>query len=146
MRRAGWTLVEVMVAGSLLLLLLSLSSLALASYGRTLRGLQHEGDQMAQASHALERLQGLLAQSLPLAPGLYDLKEKPLSLTLLSGDKLQVDLAGGLVHWKGRVQGPARELLITSRRREGHQQLEILWRMPEKLPDLMSVFDATTRP
>lgn len=96
MRRAGWTLIEVMVAGSLLLLLLSLSSLALASYGRTLRGLQHEGDQMAQASHALERLQGLLAQSRPLAPGLYDLKEKPLSLTLLNGGKLQVDLAEGL--------------------------------------------------
>lgn len=77
-RRAGWTLLELMVAGSSLLLLLGLSTMALSSYGRTLRGLEREGDEMVRAAHSMEQMQSLILQSRPIPVGVYSLRDRPL--------------------------------------------------------------------
>ena len=130
-RKAGWTLLELMVAGSALLLLLGLSSLALASYGRTLRGLEREGDQMIRASHSMESMQSLILQSRPLSPGVCALREHPLELELLTGEKKTLSQA---------------EATLTVRRLDGRTQVDILWTMPGPLPPLHSQFEATVRP
>ena len=119
-----------MVAGSALLLLLTLSSLALASYGRTLRGLEQEGDQMVRAAHSLELMQSLILQSRPIPPGVYSLRE-PFELELLSGEKRTL---------------PREEVILTVRQVAGRTQVEILWPLPSPLPALKSQFEATTRP
>jgi len=125
-KRAAWTLLELMVAGSALLLLLTLSSLALASYGRTLRGLEREGDQMVRAAHSLESMQSLILQSRPIPPGVYSLRE-PLELQLLSGEKRTL---------------PRENATLTVRRVAGRTQVEIT----RSMPALKSRFEATTRP
>lgn len=130
-RRGGWTLLELMVAGSALLLLLTLSSLALASYGRTLRGLEREGDQMVRAAHSLELMQSLILQSRPIPPGVYSLSERPLELEMLNGEKRTL---------------PREEVTLTVRQVAGRTLVEILWPMPAPLPALKSQFEATTRP
>ncbi len=126
-RRAGWTLLELMVAGSALLLLLTLSTLALSSYGRTLRGLEREGDAMVRAAHSLEQMQSLILQSRPLAPGTYLLREHPLELELLSGEKRTL---------------AQEDCTVTVRRVEGRTLVEIT----RSSPALVSRFEATIRP
>lgn len=126
-RRSGWTLLELMVAGSALLLLLSLSSLALASYGRTLRSLEREGDQMVRAAHSLELMQSLILQSRPIPPGVYSLSERPLVLELANGEKRTL---------------PREDCTLTVRRVAGRTQVEIT----RSTPALKSQFEATTRP
>ena len=126
-RRAGWTLLELTVAGSALLLLLTLSTLALSSYGRTLRGLEREGDEMVRAAHSLEQMQSLILQSRPIAPGVYSLSEHPLELELLSGEKRPLD---------------GENCTVTVRRVGGRTLVEIR----RSSPTLVSRFDATVRP
>lgn len=126
-RRAGWTLLELMVAGSALLLLLTLSTLALSSYGRTLRGLEREGDEMVRAAHSMEQMQSLILQSRPIPVGVYSLRERPLELELLSGEKRS--LAG-------------EDCTVTVRREGGRTLVEIA----RATPALTSRFEATTRP
>lgn len=120
-----------MVAGSALLLLLTLSSLALASYGRTLRGLEREGDQMVRAAHSLELMQSLILQSRPIPPGIYSLRERALELEMLNGEKRTL---------------PREEVTLTVRQVAGRTQVEILWPLPSPLRALKSQFEATTRP
>lgn len=115
-----------MVAGSALLLLLGLSTLALSSYGRTLRGLEQEGDQMVRAAHSMEQMQSLILQSRALTPGVYSLRERPLELELLSGEKRTL---------------PSDECTVTVRRLAGRTWVEIT----RSAPALKCKFEATTR-
>ena len=126
-RRAGWTLLELMVAGSSLLLLLGLSTMALSSYGRTLRGLEREGDQMVRAAHSMEQMQSLILQSRPIPVGVYSLRERPLELELLSGEKRSL---------------ASENCTVTLRREGGRTLVEIA----RATPALTSRFEATTRP
>ena len=119
-----------MVAGSALLLLLTLSTLAMSSYGRTLRGLQQEGDQLARASHTLEKIQSLILQSRPIAPGTYQLKRG-----------FEVELIKG-----GRQALPAEDITLTARRTDGRTYVQLDWTLPAPLSPLRSSFEATTRP
>ena len=118
------------MAGSALLLLLTLSTLAMSSYGRTLRGLQQEGDQLARASHTLEKVQSLILQCRPIAPGTYHLKQG-VELELIKG---------------GRQVLPAENITLTARRTEGRTYVQLDWNLPAPLPPLKSIFEATTRP
>lgn len=145
MKRRGWTLLEVMVAGGLLLLLLSWSSMALISFSRTLRGLQKEGDQIARAGHALENLQREILQSKPLPPGTYTLGAEPLRLEQISGQPLSLTCLNATVVWQGRVQGPAEKVTLRVWESEGHNYVAIDWHLASPLPTLKSVFDSTVR-
>ncbi|MFN8611663.1 MAG: hypothetical protein U0931_29225 [Vulcanimicrobiota bacterium] len=130
MKRRGWTLLELMVAGSALLLLLALSTLALSSYARSLRGLQQEGDQLARAAHTLEKVQSLILQARPIAPGTYDLKTK-----------FEVTLSNG-----GKQTLPVENIKLTSRQVDGRTWIQLVWNLPSPLPPLKSSFEATTWP
>lgn len=137
MKRRGWTLLELMVAGVLLLLLVGVSSMGLLSFSQTLRGLEREGDQVARAAHALENLQHLTLCSNPLAPGIYQLSERPLPF------EKTVELRQGWVWWADHAQGPARDVTVTVTRAKGHLLVRIVWEMPKPLATLTSAFDAT---
>ena len=140
MRNRGFTLLEVMVAGGILLLLVSWSTMTLISFRRTLGGLQQEGDQMARAAHALEHLQREILQSQPLAAGNYTLG--PESLAMVGG----ITLANGQVSWGSVVQGPARSVALRVWLEDGHRYVQVDWEMPPPLPRLKSLFDATVLP
>jgi len=116
-----------MVASSSLLLLLGLSTMALSSYGRTLRGLEREGDQMVRAAHSMEQMQSLILQSRPIPVGVYSLRERPLELELLNGEKLTL---------------PREDCTVTVQRLAGRTQIEIT----RSAPPLKCAFEATTRP
>jgi len=147
MKRRGWTLLEVMVAGSLLLLLVGGATLALITYSRTLRGLQQEGDQMARAAFALERLQRQILVSQPLPPGDYDLELEPMVLKSREGQATEVSLANAVVSWHSRVQGPARRVRARVWRDiRGRQFVTIDWEISGTLASLKSTFDATVLP
>lgn len=148
MRRGqGWTLLEVMAAGSLLLLLVGWSSLSLVSYLRTLTLLQREGDQMARAAHAVEHLQREILASQPLPPGKYSLGAEALVLRPLAGGATtSLALVNGNVTWAGKNQGPAQSVAMRIQVVGGHSWGEIQWEMPAPLPRILSQFDATVRP
>lgn len=147
MRRGqGWTLLEVMAAGSLLLLLVGWSTLSLVSYLRTLTLLQREGDQMARAAHAVEHLQREILASQPLPPGQYSLGAQALILQPLTGGTTSLTLMNGKVTWAGKSQGPAQSVALRIRVVGGHSWGEIQWEMPAPLPRILCQFDATVRP
>lgn len=146
MRRRGWTLLELIVSSGLLLLLLSWSTMTLLSFGKTMRGLQAEGDQMARAAHALEHLQREILQSKPLPVGSYSLSEQPLLLLRLKGGSKEIWLTGGSVRWDSVVQGPARRVTLKVWREDIHLKVQVDWELPDPLGSLQSRFDATVSP
>lgn len=149
MKRQGFTLAEVMVASTLVLLLVVGGSAALHSFARTLRSLQEEGQELARVAHAIEGLQRQILRSQPLVCGEHRLDSGPLQLRPLESplnESMAVALENGWVHWEGRAQGPAEAVLIAVREEHGRRLVEINWSLSGNSGNLVTTFDATVLP